>query len=233
MSASTTVEKCANCGKTDSLKRCAKCKKTSYCSRDCQKNDWKPHKKACGSYGGSTSNASSGGPITTVEKPFSKLSTRTWLHDRPQGDVYKLLIDTFRLRQEDDYNLDGDVEEGTVYAGAEDSVPAFKSFMDKISEKPGLLPPWWTQEDVVKCLDVGTKGGYYSLAAAPKKADFIEHYSDPQMPMQMRLFGEQIIGRGPGGQDGAGILAITAQMEGGNSGMHSSTMDMSQMFGRR
>lgn len=47
---------CAACGKDEDdvgggkLKQCAKCHsdKTFYCSRDCQKNDWKDHKRICG-----------------------------------------------------------------------------------------------------------------------------------------------------------------------------------------
>lgn len=38
---------CAVCGKDEFLKRCAKCSTTYYCSRDCQKSDWKFHKKIC------------------------------------------------------------------------------------------------------------------------------------------------------------------------------------------
>lgn len=38
---------CANCGKTDSLKSCSSCKKTYYCSKECQKKDWKAHKSSC------------------------------------------------------------------------------------------------------------------------------------------------------------------------------------------
>ena len=29
------------------LKNCAKCKGIMYCSRECQKQDWKHHKKDC------------------------------------------------------------------------------------------------------------------------------------------------------------------------------------------
>eukprot|EP00985_Skeletonema_marinoi_P032381 scaffold39118_cov206-Skeletonema_marinoi.AAC.14 len=39
---------CAKCrAACRSNKRCSRCKKTVYCSRDCQRNDWKVHKKTC------------------------------------------------------------------------------------------------------------------------------------------------------------------------------------------
>ncbi|KAH7081257.1 hypothetical protein BKA63DRAFT_530376 [Paraphoma chrysanthemicola] len=43
---------CAFCDKTEldtKLQRCAKCLTTSYCSRECQKRDWKIHKFLCNS----------------------------------------------------------------------------------------------------------------------------------------------------------------------------------------
>lgn len=46
-----TEPACASCNRKQSevtsLKRCAKCHSQAYCSRDCQKNDWKNHKRAC------------------------------------------------------------------------------------------------------------------------------------------------------------------------------------------
>jgi splicing suppressor protein 51 len=42
---------CKTCGKPESphitLKECGRCGRTGYCSRDCQKADWKEHKKVC------------------------------------------------------------------------------------------------------------------------------------------------------------------------------------------
>jgi MYND finger len=39
--------KCPVCGK-EGTKRCGQCMKISYCSRECQRKDWKNHKKNCG-----------------------------------------------------------------------------------------------------------------------------------------------------------------------------------------
>ena len=43
----TSNNVCAKCDKTEGLKQCARCKAVSYCSTDCQKADWKDHKKIC------------------------------------------------------------------------------------------------------------------------------------------------------------------------------------------
>jgi splicing suppressor protein 51 len=48
------------------------------------------------------------------------ITSQTWLHNRPAQDVYVLLIDTYRLRMEDSYNLEGDADDDSIYGGAHD-----------------------------------------------------------------------------------------------------------------
>ena len=60
---------CTTCKKgppeIQNMKNCAKCHKTPYCSRECQKADWKAHKKICSKLaaeGGGAAGTSDGMP---------------------------------------------------------------------------------------------------------------------------------------------------------------------------
>lgn len=90
-----------------------------------------------------------------------------------------------------------------------------------------------------ECIATGMAGNattnWCSLEAGPEKSDMIEHYSDPQIPMQMRMFGEQVYGNGPGGQDGAAMLRMMMTMEGksgDDDGMVTSLFGISSRSGR-
>jgi hypothetical protein len=45
-----STSKCSFCGKTCETSACGNCRASFYCSRECQKGDWKMHKKVCKSY---------------------------------------------------------------------------------------------------------------------------------------------------------------------------------------
>ncbi|KAI1502472.1 hypothetical protein F5X99DRAFT_427127 [Biscogniauxia marginata] len=179
-------ESCAVCKKTSptvSLKRCAKCFVTPDCSRDCQESDWKDHRKQ------------------SITKPFSRLDNGTWLHDRPETDVYRLLIDAYCLRVADDCNEDLDKSGG------------FQHFLDLVASRK-LLPPWWTREKEEACKALSTDPSQWQyLSRTIKKSDIAGHYGDSQFPMQLRMFAEAVIGRGVGGADGTQMRALMVAME--------------------
>lgn len=237
---------CARCRLTEAelgtqLKCCANCQTASYCSRQCQKADWKSHKPGCasarsaGATNATSSTASapratasklnaeaeefvprSKSPITNVEKPYHALKAGTWLHTRPKEDVFKLLIDTYRMRLEDDYLLTGDVPNDSLYGGAPNGLRGFRKFFRLVQKKAGLLPHWWNYSMQQLCEVYGmTASNWSNLACAVEKHDIVEHYADPLMPMQLRMFGEQVYGRGPGGQSGAAMLAVRMAVEKG------------------
>ncbi|PKS11524.1 hypothetical protein jhhlp_003289 [Lomentospora prolificans] len=229
---------CNKCKKTASevsLKRCAKCSTTPYCSRDCQKADWKAHRKTCG-----REPRAAAGPASTrlsppkglkqpIVNPFTRLGNKTWLHDRPEVDVYALLIDAYRMRVEDEYNIEGNITKGSLYDGAADGLGGFRNFLDLVESRPGILPSWWNPDKRVLCEKQGMDASqWHSLHSAVEKSDIMNYYGDQRFPMQLRMFAEDVIGRGIGGADGSQMRGFLASMEvaGPGEGLHASMLDL-------
>ncbi|KAG9769321.1 hypothetical protein ABEF93_001447 [Exophiala dermatitidis] len=241
--ADTPSGKCAICSKTTDLKRCSKCHIIQYCSRQCQAADWKKHKKSCNK-NNAANGANSGLPnhpgmtiitgtsrhsgIAAIDKPFTALHEKRWLHNRPQHEVYALLIDVYRLRMEDDYTFLGDADIDSIYGGAPNGYAGFRRFLKRVTRKPGLLPDWWTPQKATECEIYGRRGGWSSVNCAVEKSDIIEHYGNALMPMQLRMFGEQVYGTGPWGQSGEQMLASQMVAERGEA--MAGTIDMTRLF---
>lgn len=242
-----TDSNCLNCNKsraeTGSMKQCSKCKSARYCSRDCQKADWKQHKRNCARLAqaaaetqpAESNNTASGSNTGTqaldfrMDKPFHQLHAKKWLHGRPEKDVYKLLIDTYRLRIEDKYSLEGDVASDSIYSGASSSVPGFRRFLRLVDRKRELLPEWWSPAKSQECVAFASgQHRDYNVDHAVEKSDIIQQYGDSMMPMQLRMLGEQIYGTGPGGQPGAGMMQMQMLAEGNGGDMKMSTFDVSR-----
>jgi mitochondrial splicing suppressor protein 51 len=121
----------------------------------------------------------------------------------------------------------------SIYGGAPDGRRGFEPFLRKVRSKHGLLPSWWSEEKAAECVRFGMKEGEWSeLARAVKKSDVIEHYGNPVMPIQLRMFKEQVYGRGPGGMSGAGMLKAQMIAENGNEGIHLRNFDFNSAFSR-
>ncbi|KAM3502936.1 hypothetical protein MY11210_008899 [Beauveria gryllotalpidicola] len=157
------------------------------------------------STGGSLSASAKLSPPKGLEKGIAKLFTHldkeTWLHDRPHKDVYALLVDLYRLRVKDIYNLEGKIKEGSLYGGVSSGLAGFRRFLAHVVARPGLLPPWWDAGKKKECEDLGIDAGqWHYLRRAVEKSDIIEHYRDAQFLMQLRMFAKAVYGgRAPGG----------------------------------
>ncbi|KAL3419753.1 hypothetical protein PVAG01_08251 [Phlyctema vagabunda] len=204
----TQDSRCATCLKKEStlsepLQRCAKCKTTRYCSRECQKEDWKTHKRTCHSAStadprGSTSSQARHNPGSSAINSF--LGGADSLEGLPEQAVYFRLIDCFRMRAEDEYTFAGN--RIGVYAGSDDGLPDFQEFLDLAESRSGILPAWWNQQKRRECEQiavrpmVGPNMAEGSINTATDKPDIQEHYGNSMMPMQLRVLGEKIYGRG-------------------------------------
>jgi len=132
---------------------------------------------------------------------------------------------------EDNFTLEGGRDRDSIYGGAADGRVGFQRFLELAEAKDGLLPSWWSKEKADDCVSLGLSNGpWSSLAKKVTKSELIEHYGNSVMPMQLRLFGEQVYGRGPGGQSGEMIIMMQMQAEKGGE-LKTSVIDASSMVG--
>lgn len=218
------------------LQKCGRCRSTSYCSKACQKSDWPSHKPLCKAPPETGANASASAPSqprqpnnntkpsngleSRIPKPFTALQNGTWLHNRPKNDVFRLLIDVYRLRVEDKYVHDGQVDRDSIYGGDPrvDGQAGFRRYLKKVEgyKNGSLLPTWWNVSTREECIAYGGPAGtdqWSKLNCAVEKRDINEHYGDSTFAMQLRMFNEAVDGRAPGGADGTMMMAMMATME--------------------
>ncbi|KAL9621685.1 MAG: hypothetical protein Q9160_003938 [Pyrenula sp. 1 TL-2023] len=213
---------CTTCIKSQStlphnLKNCAKRHSSLYCSRECQKADWKTHKKTCGATSSPAATTSSqqhapnpSSPSFNPDQLLQGLSSSenkpssTLLHNQPEPAVFALLIDSYRLRVDDEYAYEGEVDEDSLY-GAGDVAAArrgFSRFLDRFERrnaKTGILPSWWSKakrSEGEKVAANGKRANWSYVGNAVEKSDVVERYGNPLMPMQLRMLAEEGLGRG-------------------------------------
>ncbi|KAL7932635.1 hypothetical protein V8C35DRAFT_328268, partial [Trichoderma chlorosporum] len=153
-----------------------------------------------------------------ILKPFTRLDEGTWLHNRPEVDVYKILIDAYRLRVEDTYVFRGELMEDSLYANGKNGLRGFQKFLGEAAAVPGLLPPWWNKKKKAACERLGMdESQWSSLRCAVEKSDIIEHYGDRLFPMQLRMMAEAVYGVHPSGTDAAPMRKLMVSRERGQT----------------
>ena len=156
-----------------------------------------------------------------VPKPFTRLRDGFWLHDRPELDVYKVLIDSFRLRIHDEYLLDGVSGSGTVYGGAMDSHADFVKYLDAAEQRAYIMPSWWTALKRKECDDLSMKQlQFHDLRVRLTQAMVVEYYGDSSMPAQLRVFAQAVrIRTFQGGDNPRNILPTMVTEEATHGGV--------------
>lgn len=135
-----------------------------------------------------------------IDRPFHQLKARKWLYNRPEEDVFKLLIDVYRQRLTEDSGPAGNIiDVERVGAG-------FVDFLRMAEQKPGLLPTWWSRAKADECIRYGVSldpttrlPGWSDLDRSVSLMDVALHYGSKFMPVQLRAFGEQVYGSAPHG----------------------------------
>jgi splicing suppressor protein 51 len=226
------------------LQYCSRCKAPTilYCSRKCQVEDYDEHKKTCilnnkiFAFTGPTDDyvprkqpeqdnqpdllSRNKALEVTITKPFHYIRAGKWLRKRPEKDVFKLLIDVYRLRMDQTFIYGGIADNDGLYGRGVDGRAGLRRFLGLLQSKRALLPKWWSPSSPTECVAFGSnieRFGFLSwsnLAVTICAEDVVEHYGDPSMPNQLRLFGEQVYGSNPVGTfDGNALLAIHLRAE--------------------
>ena len=205
---------------TEPLKRCARCYEARYCSRDCQRADWKDHKKTCGrgqktndnesdwADGKSKLDEESEGAHSQmnsmlsilaqtgqggISNDFGAISNGNYFDGLSRQEAYRQIIDSYRLRVEDDYAFRGDHR--GIYNEAP-PLPDFRRYLDKAEKRAGVLPSWWNKQTRAECEERGMSKAekWAQLQFAVEKHDIQEHYKDNMMPMKLRMIAEKVEG---------------------------------------
>ncbi|CAK7210238.1 hypothetical protein SCUCBS95973_000711 [Sporothrix curviconia] len=231
---------CNTCKKTDAdvtLKTCAKCKTTRYCSTDCQASDWPEHKITCRRL---AAELAEDGPFAfpdpastmtlpptwaglekRITDPYTRLDKGTWLYDRPEFDVYRLLIDCHRLHAEDSSKFDRVIEYDSIYNGKRNNLNSFRRFMDTLKSPA----PWWDASKQETCKRFGMGGdpeGWSCLRRMVTKDYISNRYEDIRFPKMLRMLGELVYLRVPGGVgNGKQMRKSFIEMEQGGGGVMS------------
>lgn len=221
-----SISVCVKCNKVlKEVKFCAKCNSVVYCSKKCQKDDWKFHKKECSKLAAARANDEevddSTMPIrehvnkstalkTKIDKPYRKLKDRTWLHGRTEQDVYKLLIDSYRWRKSEELDLLHVTEVVDVDPEVTDGMAPFIDYIRQ-AEKKGLLPPSWTRMNEDACVEYALDAeNWSSLHDLWVVAGFVTHYGDREILAQLAMFTNQVLG---GMDDGTDLEEMEALLE--------------------
>ncbi|KAF7539121.1 hypothetical protein G7Z17_g12492 [Cylindrodendrum hubeiense] len=213
--------------------RCPACH-VSYCSHGCRRSDSRRHKRICEQLRQGVEPPENWEPVmpcnepmcskwsppkgldAPISIPFTRLSLGTWLHDRPEHDVYRILIDTYRLRMDDLFTTTGKAEEDRVYNGKPTSYPGFRRFISMAAATGRFLPPWWDGERATKCEKLGlpTNGlAGYKLSNKINEEVVAGRYGDATFATQLRIFAASICGSYLQGIAGANTLREMAYSE--------------------
>jgi hypothetical protein len=155
-------------------------------------------------------------PTASSDNPFKALSEGKYLHNLSEKDTYCALIDSYRLRVEDEYKFSGVKKEFSLLASNPQPLRGFQQYLDRVEAKARLLPPWWSADKRRACESLAQDRNQWScIFVSAAKSDIIDYYGNSMKPMQLRMFAEEVEGwnvSGQGDSSGANIAALLGQM---------------------
>ncbi|KAH8156548.1 hypothetical protein CIB48_g11698 [Xylaria polymorpha] len=117
--------------------------------------------------------------IKDIYDPFNRLKRGDYLQGRPDLDVYRTLIDSYRLRMSDNNVFAGVRHEDSIYGKSKDGIAGFLRFLNRAKAIPRMMPSWWDVKKEAECVELGRQTGWSSLSAVIHGAEIRKHYNPP------------------------------------------------------
>ncbi|KAI0154206.1 hypothetical protein GGR57DRAFT_119820 [Xylariaceae sp. FL1272] len=117
-----------------------------------------------------------------ITKPFLRLENGSYLHGRPDVDVYKLLIDSYRLELRHQCIPAHLKNPDETYSS---TLGGFKGFLAQAKSVPKLLPSWWSEKKQAECEAQSQEQGWCELSRSPSDQEIRAHYKQADMPKQL------------------------------------------------
>lgn len=116
-----------------------------------------------------------------------------WLRRLPKDEVYNAIIDTYRLRLDDEYRWQG--KRRGLYAGGRDNKPIddFRNFLRQ-ADSVNLFPQWWNPERQDVCERRAEGCSWNQLMLYVNDDEIKTHYQDGTMVSKLRYLGIFVYG---------------------------------------
>jgi hypothetical protein len=147
-----------------------------------------------------TTATSAEGLIGPADVPCHKLDSIVWLHNQPETEVYKLLIDYLRLQRTRDFNGKDD---------ASDEDATRQTLFDFLHEAKAILPTWWARRHASACVLLSMRRGsmeWSQLNRHLTAEDVENHYGCKETPKRLTELASLIYGTDLPDQDVSGRL---------------------------
>lgn len=128
--------------------------------------------------------------------------------------MYKLLVDSYRLRASDEFYIEGQTCTGSLYGGSMDGSVAFEQYLIQAVSRPTLLPSWWSFAHHRNCIAFGVMPlQLHDLRQHLTHTMVVRHYGDVQLQVQLRIFADAVTGMGIQFKDFAEVLGKLVDLE--------------------
>lgn len=133
---------------------------------------------------------------------LGKASRGLYLHDFSHQATYSILIDSFRLRENDNKVMGQELSEARYPIGHARmgqkiltvSQKNLREYLELVESRQGMKPQWWDDKRRNECLQKAQADKDFKLTNEMSQSLIIARYEDLIMPAKLRAFAAKVYG---------------------------------------